>query len=69
MPVPAHDDHSFSPSVARYAMKSPAAVPWNTRLPAVASVPPFQYAPYSAVQRGLRATGSHAISRPAYGTS
>src|ERR1700710_2871577 len=45
-------------------MKRPSAVPWNTRLPAVVSVPPFHGATYSARQASFCFTGSHATSRP-----
>src|SRR5713226_5703181 len=45
-------------------MKRPSAVPWNTRLPAVVSVPPFQGATYSACQASFCLTGSQAIRRP-----
>src|SRR6185295_8869037 len=38
-PVCASIDHSSSPFVARYATTFPLVVPWNTRPPAVASVP------------------------------
>ena len=40
-PVPVGVSHSVFPLVASYATKRPSAVPWNTRLPAVVSVPPF----------------------------
>ena len=45
-------------------MKRPSAVPWNTRLPAVVSVPPFHGATYSARQASFCFTGSQASSRP-----
>ena len=45
-------------------MKRPSAVPWNTRLPAVVSVPPFHGATYSARQTSFCFTGSQASSRP-----
>src|ERR1700678_1495745 len=48
-------------------MKRPSAVPWNTRLPAVVSVPPFHGATYSVCQASFCFTGSHAISRPKAG--
>src|SRR5579871_604331 len=45
-------------------MKRASAVPWNTRLPAVVNVPPFQGATYSWCQASFCLTGSQAISRP-----
>jgi hypothetical protein len=45
-------------------MKRPSAVPWNTKLPAAVSVPPFHGATYSARQASFCLTGSHAASRP-----
>src|SRR5260370_22699772 len=45
-------------------MKGPSAEPWNTRLPAVVSVPPFHGATYSACQASFCLTGSQAIRRP-----
>src|SRR3954471_14285613 len=40
-PVPVGDCQSCLPVLALNAMNRPSAVPWNTRLPPVVSVPPF----------------------------
>jgi hypothetical protein len=43
-------------------MNRPSAEPWNTRLPAVVSVPPFHGATYSACRITLRGWPSIVIS-------
>ncbi len=45
-------------------MKRPSAVPWNTRLPAVVSVPPFHGETCSTRQASFCCTGSQAMRRP-----
>ena len=61
MPVPVDADHTFAPVSARKALKLPIPSPWNTRLPAVASVPPFQGYGYSTRHISFFATGSQAF--------
>src|SRR3954471_588519 len=63
-PVPVGDSQAFLPVLALYATKRPSAVPWKTRLPAVASVPPFHGETCSTRQTSFCATGSHASRRP-----
>ena len=63
-PVPVGESQSFSPVPASYATRRPSAVPWKTRLPAVARVPPFQGELYSTRQASFCPTGSQASSRP-----
>jgi hypothetical protein len=64
MPVCAKKSQSGAPLAASYATNLPVPLPWKTRPPAVARVPPFQPIGNAASHRGLRCTGSHAISRP-----
>src|SRR5215475_11132698 len=55
---------SFSPLSALYATRRPSLTDWNTRLPAVVSVPPPMPPPPGMRHRIVWATGSQATSAP-----
>src|SRR5690348_1636214 len=64
MPPCASADHSFSPVAARYASRSPSAVPSKTRFPAVESTPPLTGLVRSTRQTSFCWIGSQAARCP-----